>query len=129
MNCLTKYYVLPCLTMLVAQVAVVSTFAADPNENRGEFSASDYKFARAAACGGMLEVNLGHMAVDHSQNSAVQQFGQHMVTDHGKAGQDLQQIASRKGATLPAELMGKHQRKWIVCRNYPGRNLTRLIWP
>ena len=59
----------------------------------------------------MLEVNLGHMAADNSHNPAVQQFGQRMVADHGKAGQNLQQIAATKGASLPAQLTAKQQKE------------------
>jgi putative membrane protein len=102
---------LPCLAMMIAQTALVSTYAADTDENRGELSAADYKFARAAACGGMLEVNLGNMAVANSKNTGVQQFGQRMVKDHGRAGQDLQQIASRKGASLPTQVTARQQKE------------------
>ena len=97
--------------MVIAQVVAVSAYAADTDENHGQFSASDYKFAREAAAGGMFEVNLGNVAVGKASNTSVQQFGQHMVQDHGKAGQDLAQIATRKGATLPSELPAKKQRE------------------
>ena len=103
--------VLPCLALIMAQVAVVSSYAADTEDNRGSLSASDYKFAREAACGGMLEVNLGNIAAANSSNTAVQQFGQHMVKDHGKAGQDLAQIATQKGATLPSQLTTRQQKE------------------
>jgi putative membrane protein len=105
------FRVLPCVALMIAQFALISTYAADTEENRGQLSASDYKFAKEAACGGMLEVNLGNMAASNSKNAAVQQFGQRMANDHGKAGQDLAQIASRKGATLPTQLTGKHQKE------------------
>jgi putative membrane protein len=98
--------------MVVAQLSVVSAYAADTNDNRGQFSGGDYKFAKAAACGGMLEVNLGTMAMANSSNAAVRQFGQHMVTDHGKAGQDLAQIASARGASLPTQLTARQQKEF-----------------
>jgi len=90
---------------------MVSASAADVNDNPGQFSSSDYKFAKEAARGGMFEVNLGNMAAANSKNTAVQQFGQHMVADHGKAGHDLEQIASRKGASLPSQLTTRQQRE------------------
>jgi putative membrane protein len=105
----TKYFksfvVLPCLSLILAQAA----FAAD-TDDRGQLSASDYKFAKEAAAGGMLEVTLGNVAQGNSSNAAVQQFGQRMVADHGKAGQTLSQIASSKGATLPSQLPPKFQK-------------------
>jgi putative membrane protein len=99
------------LAVLMTQFAT-AVYAADANDNPGQLTASDYKFAKEAARGGMFEVNLGNVAQSNSKNTAVQQFGQQMVTDHGKAGQELEAIASRKGATLPAELTS-HQQKEI----------------
>jgi putative membrane protein len=103
---------IPVLLAVVAlQAVVVSTYAADADESPGQLSSSDYKFAREAAVGGMFEVNLGHIAAQNSQNPAVQQFGDQMVKDHGSAGQELQQIASNKGATLPTALPAKKQKE------------------
>jgi putative membrane protein len=106
-----KLSVLPALAMLVAQMAFVTAQAADANENPGQLSAADYKFAKEAACGGMFEVQLGNMAASNSKNNQVQEFGLRMVKDHGKAGQDLTQIASNKGATLPSQLSSRQQRE------------------
>jgi len=88
---------------LATQVVVSPVFGAD-TEMRGQLSVSDYKFAAAAARGGSLEVTLGKLAQDKSANDVVKQFGQHMVDQHGKAGTDLAQVASQKGATLPSGL-------------------------
>jgi putative membrane protein len=105
-----KICLLPVL-VLTAQLAVTSALAADQNENRGQLSSSDYKFAKEAACGGMYEVNLGNMAAANSHNTAVQEFGRRMATDHTRVGQQLQQIATTKGATLPTDLEGKKQKE------------------
>src|SRR3954469_2885274 len=93
-----------CACLLQASVAALS--AGDTtyrNENRGQFSASDYKFAREAALGGQMEVELGRIASQKGVNPSVQQFGQRMVTDHSKAGDKLKEIASKNGAMLPSE--------------------------
>jgi putative membrane protein len=103
--------VMPCLAMMITLFTFVSARAADATDNRGQLSASDYKFAKTAACGGTFEVNLGNMAASNSKNTAVQQFGKQMVEDHGKAGQQLAQIAQSKGATLPTELTAKQQKE------------------
>lgn len=106
-----KHLLMPCVALLAAQAIVFSIYAAGTAENRGQLTASDYRFAKEAAYGGMLEVNLGNMAMANSRNAAVQQFGQHMAKDHGQAGQKLAQIAANKGATLPAELLSKQQKE------------------
>ncbi len=90
------------------------TYAGDANDktdNAGQLSASDYRFAKSAAMGGMMEVNLGKIAAQKSSNPAVQQFGQRMVTDHSKAGDQIKDIASKNGATLPDQITATEQKE------------------
>ncbi len=74
-----------------------------------EAKSADSKFVLEAAMGGMAEVQLGQLAVDKATSPDVKQFGQRMVDDHGKANQELTQLASTKGITLPTTLDAKHQ--------------------
>jgi putative membrane protein len=70
---------------------------------------ADTKFAMMAAMGGMEEVEMGRLAAEKGASDEVRQFGQRMVDDHSKANQELMQIASSKGMTLPTTLDPKHQ--------------------
>jgi putative membrane protein len=124
-NYCTKRRILPWVALLLAQAVWVSAYAADTDENRGQLSAADYKFAREAARGGIYEVNLGNMAAVNSRNSAVQQFGQRMARDHGKAGQDLAQIVSRKGGSLPSDPSSKQQREVDRLQKLSGHEFDR----
>ena len=72
-----------------------------------DVSAADSIFMRKAAEGGMAEVKLGQLAKDKGSNRAVKDFGKRMVTDHGKADDQLKDIASKKGVTLPTSLNAK----------------------
>jgi putative membrane protein len=85
-----------------------SNGGANANHGSGGMS-SDMKFAMAAAVGGMEEVQLGQLAAQKGASDEVRQFGQKMVDDHTKANQDLTQVASSKGWTLPTSLDAKHQ--------------------
>lgn len=69
----------------------------------------DSKFAMEAASGGMTEVQLGQMAKDKGSSQAVKDFGQKMVDDHGKANDELKQIAASKNMTLPTSPNAKDQ--------------------
>jgi len=69
----------------------------------------DMAFAREAAIGGMAEVELGNLAKQKASSSDVKQFGDRMVTDHNKGGEELMQWAQSKNLTLPAELDAKHK--------------------
>jgi putative membrane protein len=64
-------------------------------------SSSDTKFMKEAAIGGMEEVELGKLAAQKASDADVKSFGQKMVDDHSKANDQLQQLATQKGVTLP----------------------------
>ncbi len=65
---------------------------------------SDRNFLMEAAQGGMAEVELGRLASQKAQNPEVKRFGERMVTDHSKANDELKQLATQKGVTLPTDL-------------------------
>jgi putative membrane protein len=65
---------------------------------------ADVKFARTAAVGGMMEVELGKVAEKNAASAQVKEFGAMMVADHGKANEELKGIAASKGIKIPAEL-------------------------
>jgi putative membrane protein len=70
-------------------------------------SASDKNFVRDAAQGGMAEVELGKLATEKASSDDVKKFGQRMVDDHTKAGDQLKQVASSEGVQLPEGLSAK----------------------
>jgi putative membrane protein len=64
-------------------------------------SRSDEKFIKDAAHGGWMEVQMGKLGLQKSQNDQVKQFSQKLIDDHSKANAELKQIAATKGVTLP----------------------------
>lgn len=74
----------------------------------GQLGSTDRKFVMEAAMGGMMEVELGRLAVERASSEGVRQFGQRMIDDHTRANQQLMQIASGLGVTPPAALDAKH---------------------
>jgi len=68
---------------------------------------ADQVFVRKAAQGGMAEVQLGQLAADKAASDEVKKFGQRMVTDHGKANDELKSLAQQKNITLPADVDAK----------------------
>jgi putative membrane protein len=89
-------------------LAAVS-FVSSPVHAADSVSAGDKTFVMKAAQGGMTEVQLGQLAADQGTSQDVKDFGAKMVTDHGKANDELKSIASSKGITLPDKLDAKHQ--------------------
>jgi len=62
-----------------------------------------------AARGGLAEVELGQLASEKASSDQVKQFGQKMVTDHGKANDELKSLAQSKNITLPTDTDAKHK--------------------
>jgi putative membrane protein len=67
-------------------------------------SAADADFAKKAAQAGMAEVAAGKLAASKGQSAAVKSFGQRMVTDHSKAGDELKTVAAKSGVSLPSAI-------------------------
>ena len=78
-------------------------------DDKTTVSSADKTFTMKAAQGGMTEVQLGQLASDKATSPDVKDFGAKMVTDHGKANDELKGIATAKGLTLPDKLDAKHQ--------------------
>ena len=80
-------------------------------KSSGSLDHADRKFIEEAAKGGMAEVELGQIAQQKAQNPQVKEFGSRMVTDHGKANDELKTLASSKGVQLPSETDRSHKHK------------------
>ena len=70
---------------------------------------ADKEFVSKAGMAGLAEVQMGNLALQKAQNAGVKAFAQRMVTDHTKANEELQQLATTKGLTLPTELAAEHK--------------------
>ena len=69
---------------------------------------ADRKFIEEAAHGGVAEVELGKLAQQKASSDQVKQFGARMVEDHGKANDELKQLAQTKGITPPTAADKSH---------------------
>jgi putative membrane protein len=72
-------------------------------------ASADANFVKMASAAGMAEVNLGKLGAEKGHSDAVKTFGQTMVDDHTKAGDELKTIASGKSipvadAPMPADV-------------------------
>jgi putative membrane protein len=88
-------------------------------------SSEDKNFANKAAIGGLAEVEMGKLAQQKAASDQVKQFGSRMVDDHSKANDELKQVASAKGITLPTELDAKHKSKMDKLQKLSGAQFDR----
>jgi putative membrane protein len=108
--------------------SVVPNARANDNEikeNRGQLTASDYKFVAEAAKGGLMEVDLGQLAVQKAADPAVRHFGERMVQDHRRLNQELTDLLARKGAILPDNSSGKEGRMTEHLNGLTGSEFDR----
>lgn len=88
-------------------------------------SSSDRKFMEKAAEGGLAEVELGKLATQKASAPEVKQFGQRMVDDHGKANDQLKQLATSKGVNLPTDLDRSTKREMDKLSKLSGADFDR----
>ena len=116
----TKIRIVSKLCILALAIGAMSLAGAakaetTPTGEGSSLSAKDKTFMKKAAKGGMFEVTMGKLAEQNAQNDDVKSFGKRMVTDHGKANDELKSIASKKGVQLPSK---EPKVKWISDKAY-----------
>lgn len=82
-------------------------------------AANPTSFASSAAQSGMMEIALGGLALQKSNNSQVRQFAQKMIHDHGQANLELDSIVRREGLILPTKLDAKYD---AVMRSFNAKS-------
>lgn len=95
------------VTAASAQTSNDKMAGANSGTSSAKLAPADRQFIRKAAEGGLAEVELGKLATEKADSSEVKQFGQRMVDDHTKANDQLKQVASEKGVTVPEKLSAK----------------------
>ncbi|MGC2822601.1 MAG: DUF4142 domain-containing protein, partial [Candidatus Sulfotelmatobacter sp.] len=103
-----RFALIASLTLIpVAMIGQTNSMSA--SSSNASLSSSDKKFVREAAQGGMAEVELGKLATEKASSPEVKKFGQRMVNDHSKANEQLKEVASSQGITLPSNLSAKDE--------------------
>src|SRR6266498_115932 len=108
---LTTIAIMTAAATLMGSATLLQAADADEGttkEEHGQLSRKDFKFARDAAEGGLLEIKVSELAKQKATSPAVQQFADQMIQDHTKANNELKQLAMQKGATIPDKLT-RHQ--------------------
>jgi len=95
-------------------------------QGKSTVSAAEREFIMKAAKSGMMEVELGRLAQEKGTSEQVKNLGQRLVADHGKANEELKEVASRAGVTLPEHHQGmKHDAKADRLQNLSGAEFDR----
>ena len=92
----------------LAQTSTTTT--TDTAAQPGQLAEADQTFAEKAAQDSIAEIDLGELAKERAGSDEVKQFAQRMIDDHGKANEQLEEIAKTKGVALPTEAGEEHSK-------------------
>jgi putative membrane protein len=95
--------------LMMMLLGSILSLQACKDDDDSEMKMDTNTFVVNAASGNMLEIKAGAMAVEKGNNTEVKHYGQHMVTDHTKAGEEMMTLAESKGIDVPKTLTEKHQ--------------------
>jgi len=106
-----------------------ATNKAAKEENKDKFAGTDEKkdanFAVKVASGGMMEVELGKVAVTNGASDQVKKFGQDMIADHSKANDEFKTLAGSKNISLPSEPNTDMQKKINDLKQKTGNDFDK----
>jgi putative membrane protein len=96
--------------------------AEDSNEAKFEDTniEKDAEFATTAAAGGIMEVELGKIAVKNGGDDRVRKFADDMIKDHSAANEELKNLAASKNISLPTTTTGEQQKDLEKMREKEG---------
>jgi putative membrane protein len=112
-------------TAAAAQSSNDKMSSASSGTSSAKLAPADRQFVKKAAEGGLAEVELGKLASEKADSPDVKQFGQRMVDDHSKANDQLKQVASEKGITIPDKLSAKDAATKARLEKLSGRAFDR----
>jgi putative membrane protein len=96
--------------LLIALVFVIGLsshlFAQEKTEKK---EVPDRGFMMYAARDGIFHVEAGKLAVQRGSSEGVKKFGQHAIDHHTQLNDELMQLATKKGVTLPKKMDKKEQ--------------------
>jgi putative membrane protein len=88
-------------------------------------SKNDMDFVNDAAQAGLLEVKLGELAKTKGSSNEVKTLGEHMLTDHTKANNELMSLASKKSFTPPNMLDKEGQKHYDELSGKSGEDFDK----
>jgi putative membrane protein len=96
-----------------------------PTYSATPLTGEDTTFAKEAASGGMMEVELGRLAQQNATNPRVKSFGEMMVRDHSAANDELKRLTTVKNMMLSDSMMKKHKDNMEKLRKATGKDFDK----
>jgi putative membrane protein len=122
---ISKIIYVACLTIFLTGLGSWAVLAHQDAPAQSKADIADAHFAKAAAQGGMAEIQLGKLAADRGSNAMVKAFGERMVTQHGAAGDELKAAAQQANIALPTTVSSKDQQTYDRLARLNGSDFDR----
>jgi putative membrane protein len=106
----------------LATAALLCGASAAIAQNTTSPSVSDKKFVQEALQGGAAEVELGQLAVQKASSEDVKQFGQKMMDDHTKMGDQMKDVAKKEGISIPNGVPAKDKELETKLKSLSGES-------
>jgi len=94
---------------LAGSVALIIFASCKKDKDNSNVNSTDQTFLTQVAIANKAEVMAGQLAATKATNPAIKSFGQLMVTEHGQAQTDLQNVYSTVGKTMQDTVDAEHQ--------------------
>lgn len=108
------------ILLTVASTAFFASMQSCKSDDNDNYQMDNQTFVNQAASSNNFEIAAGTLATTKSQNSLVQQYGAHMVTEHTAVGTDMASIAGSKGYNVPTTFQAKEQTNINALSNLSG---------
>lgn len=92
--------------LVIVLVTTLGAFTAKGQIPQPDHDTTAKHFIIVASIGNLQETSAGQLAIQKAKRPDVRSFAQMMVKDHGKAEQELMQLAKTKGFDIPAAATG-----------------------
>jgi putative membrane protein len=92
----------------VSQAIGKQSDGASPSSGSSSSSGAD-EFLMQAAQDSLGEIELCELALEKSESDDIKQFAQQMIDEHGKLGQDIEQLCQRKKVAVPSDAGKEHE--------------------
>lgn len=86
--------------LVIASALFLFSSVARADEDKND----DFKFVKEVHQSGIMEIQVGKLAPQRSQNAAIKKLADRLVQDHGRMVEELQAFGRKKSIALPKEL-------------------------
>ena len=108
-------------------VFIRSLFSVASLVQAADLAFSDKQFIEKAAAGNTAKIKLAQLAEQKSRDSKVKDFANRMITDHGKANNDLQPIAETAHVKTTAQLKSEAKATYNKLEKLGGAGLRSCL--